>query len=73
MEHGPLMLNRSMKEWSRRHLKFSGDWVSRFTSRSRSRSHSPNVLKMNSAKAFFGSEEGSLNEGELNTYILLLA
>lgn len=38
LEHGPLRFNRSMREWSRRHLSFSGDWVSRFTSSSRSRS-----------------------------------
>lgn len=41
-EHGPLRFNRSsMREWSRRHLSFSGDWVNRFTSNSsRSRSRS---------------------------------
>ncbi|KAK7025568.1 hypothetical protein VNI00_015921 [Paramarasmius palmivorus] len=38
MEHAPVRFNRSMREWSRRHLSFSGDWVSRFTS---SRSRSP--------------------------------
>ncbi|KAK0487106.1 UNC-like C-terminal-domain-containing protein [Armillaria novae-zelandiae] len=25
-EHGPLMFRRSMREWGRRHLSFSGDW-----------------------------------------------
>ncbi|KAI3621196.1 sad1-unc-like c-terminal [Moniliophthora roreri] len=40
LEHGPVQFNRSMREWSRRHLSFSGDWVSRFTS-SKSRSRSP--------------------------------
>ncbi|KAJ7599883.1 UNC-like C-terminal-domain-containing protein [Mycena floridula] len=38
MEHGPVMFNKSMKDWSRRHLNFSGNWVRRFTSQSRSRS-----------------------------------
>ncbi|KAF5380640.1 hypothetical protein D9757_007002 [Collybiopsis confluens] len=42
VEHGHLRFNRSMREWSRRHLSFSGDWVSRFKMNpSRSRSQSP--------------------------------
>ncbi|KAK0460009.1 UNC-like C-terminal-domain-containing protein [Desarmillaria tabescens] len=39
-EHGPLMFRRSMREWGRRHLSFSGDW---FTNRSRS---TPPNIKM---------------------------
>ncbi|KAE9401729.1 hypothetical protein BT96DRAFT_596312 [Gymnopus androsaceus JB14] len=42
LEHGPLRSNQSMREWSRRHLSFSGDWVSRLTS-SRSRSPTRNA------------------------------
>ncbi|KAJ3747670.1 UNC-like C-terminal-domain-containing protein [Lentinula detonsa] len=40
VEHGPLRFNRSMRDWSRRHLSFSGHWVSKFTANS-SRSTSP--------------------------------
>ncbi|KIK69863.1 hypothetical protein GYMLUDRAFT_90851 [Collybiopsis luxurians FD-317 M1] len=45
VEHGHLRLNRSMREWSRRHLSFSGDWVSRFTANSRSQSPSLRTAK----------------------------
>ena len=38
MEHAPGQFNRSMREWSKRHLSFSGDWTNRFKSKSRSRS-----------------------------------
>lgn len=38
MEHAPVIFNKSMREWSRRHLSFSGDWVSRLTNKSRSSS-----------------------------------
>jgi hypothetical protein len=38
MAHAPGPFNMSMREWSRRHLSFSGDWTSRFRSKSRSRS-----------------------------------
>ncbi|KAG7444169.1 uncharacterized protein BT62DRAFT_1077975 [Guyanagaster necrorhizus] len=31
-EHGPLMFRRSMREWGRRHLSFSGDWFIRRSS-----------------------------------------
>ncbi|KAF9068596.1 UNC-like C-terminal-domain-containing protein [Rhodocollybia butyracea] len=42
VQHRHLRFNRSMREWSRRHLNFSGDWVNRFTTASsRSRSQSP--------------------------------
>ncbi|KAK0201509.1 UNC-like C-terminal-domain-containing protein [Desarmillaria ectypa] len=37
-EHGPLMFRRSMREWGRRHLSFSGDWFI-----NRSRSTPPNI------------------------------
>lgn len=38
MEHAPGKFNRSMREWGKRHLSFSGDWTSRFRSKSRSSS-----------------------------------
>ncbi|KAJ4482488.1 UNC-like C-terminal-domain-containing protein [Lentinula aciculospora] len=34
VQHGPLRFNRSMRDWSRRHLSFSGHWASRFTANS---------------------------------------
>ncbi|KAF9018968.1 hypothetical protein BDZ89DRAFT_1073417 [Hymenopellis radicata] len=34
MDHVPIMLKKGMREWSRRHLSFRGDW---FSSRSRER------------------------------------
>ncbi|KAK0449470.1 UNC-like C-terminal-domain-containing protein [Armillaria borealis] len=37
-DHGPLMFRRSMREWGRRHLSFSGDWFI-----NRSRSIPPNI------------------------------
>ncbi|RDB14574.1 hypothetical protein Hypma_016297 [Hypsizygus marmoreus] len=36
MTEHPMHLNRTMREWGRRHLSFSGDWRSRFKSRSNS-------------------------------------
>lgn len=44
LEHGPghsRLFNKSMREWGQRHLSFSGDWVSRF--KTTSRSISPDV------------------------------
>jgi hypothetical protein len=36
LEHGQatVNINKSVREWSRRHLSFSGDWANRFRSRS---------------------------------------
>jgi hypothetical protein len=45
MEHAPGQFNRSMREWSKRHLSFSGDWTSRFRSKSRSRSVALNSVQ----------------------------
>ncbi|KAF8073550.1 UNC-like C-terminal-domain-containing protein [Lyophyllum atratum] len=41
----PVQLNRSMREWGKRHLSFSGEWTSRFTRRGRSGSDGRDVLK----------------------------
>lgn len=45
MEHAPAQLNRSMREWSKRHLSFSSDWTNRFKSKSRSRSVSRDAVR----------------------------
>lgn len=42
IEHAPGQFNRSMREWGKRHLSFSGDWTNRFRSKGRSGSVTPN-------------------------------
>lgn len=58
LEHGDatVKLNKSMKEWSRRHLSFSGDWANRFRSRSptpQRATRSPDLGKGEDSYSFF--------------------
>lgn len=51
IDHGSTQINRSVREWGRRHFKLSGEWAGRFkgknlemsrrSSRSRSRTRTP--------------------------------
>ena len=71
MEHAPGQFNRSMREWSKRHLSFSGHWTSRFRSKSRSRSvtRSPVQPRPQSPKLFPQSLDG---DGKRLSYWLFL-
>ncbi|KAF5382602.1 hypothetical protein D9615_002748 [Tricholomella constricta] len=41
----PVRFNKSMREWGKRHLSFSGDWTTRFRGRSRVDGRDRDVLK----------------------------
>ncbi|KAJ3829337.1 UNC-like C-terminal-domain-containing protein [Lentinula raphanica] len=60
VEHGPLRLNRSMRDWSRRHLSFSGHWVSKFTANS-SRTPSPPRTAAKSARVNGAAQPAPVN------------
>ncbi|KAF8955257.1 UNC-like C-terminal-domain-containing protein [Flammula alnicola] len=52
IDHGSTKLNRSVREWGRRHFKLSGDWTGRFKGKNleirTSRESSPSRIRSNS-------------------------
>ncbi|KAK0222162.1 UNC-like C-terminal-domain-containing protein [Armillaria fumosa] len=58
-EHGPLVFRRSMREWGRRHLSFSGDWFM-----NRSSSIPPNI-KMSPRPGSFTDGQSTALDGKI--------